>query len=99
MTADVQYAINKCWSLGSGQQLILHGNLSAISEDFSPHMAVLRRHSSAEYELPVLYVTRAPQYRQYALRPAVNPLRGCSSGKPVQEPIGVRFVLEPSSIS
>ena len=43
-TADVQYASNKCESLASGKQLILHGNPSAIAKDFSPHMAVLRRH-------------------------------------------------------
>ena len=34
MTADVQYAINKCESLGSGKQLILHGHSSAIAQDF-----------------------------------------------------------------
>ena len=44
MTADVRYAINKCESLGSGKQLILHGHPSAIAQVFSPHMAVLRRH-------------------------------------------------------
>ena len=44
MTADVRYAINKCESLGSGKQLILHGHPSAIAQDFSPHIAVLRRH-------------------------------------------------------
>ena len=43
-TADVQYTINKCESLGSGKQLILHGNPSAFAKDFSPHVAVLRRH-------------------------------------------------------
>ena len=43
LTADVQCAINKCGSLGSGQQLVLHGP-SAIARDFSPKMAVLRRH-------------------------------------------------------
>ena len=32
ITADVQYAINSCESLGSGKQLILHGNPSAISK-------------------------------------------------------------------
>ena len=42
--ADVQYAINKCESLGTGKQLIRHGNPSAITQVFSPHMAVLRRH-------------------------------------------------------
>ena len=46
MTADLQYAINKCESLISGKQLILHGNPSAIARDFSPHVAVLRRHFS-----------------------------------------------------
>ena len=43
-TSDVQYAIDKCESLGSGKQLILHGNPSAIAKDFSPHMAIFRRH-------------------------------------------------------
>ena len=41
MSADVQYAINNCESLGSGKQLVLHGNSSAIAKDFSSHVAVL----------------------------------------------------------
>ena len=44
MTTDVQYAINKCDSLGSGKHLILHGIPSATAKDLSPHMAVFRRH-------------------------------------------------------
>ena len=44
LAADVQYAIGKCESSGAGKQLILPGKTSAIAEDFSPHMAVLRRH-------------------------------------------------------
>ena len=44
LTADVQYAIDKTESLGSRQQLILHGNSSALAGGFSPHMAVIRRH-------------------------------------------------------
>ena len=44
ITADVLHAINSCESLGSGKQLILHGNSSAIAKEFSPHMAVLRCH-------------------------------------------------------
>ena len=44
LTADVHHAINECESSGSGKQLILHGNPSALARDFSPHMAVLRRH-------------------------------------------------------
>ena len=63
MTADVQYAINKCESLGSGKQWSLHGNPSAIAKDFSPQMAVLRRHFFAEYALRVLYVaSRHPRW-------------------------------------
>ena len=44
ITADVQYAVNKRESLGSGKQLIRHGNTSTIAKDCSSHMAVLRRH-------------------------------------------------------
>ena len=44
ITADVPYAINERETLGSGKQLIRHGNPSAIAKDFSSHMAVLRRH-------------------------------------------------------
>ena len=44
LIADVHNAINKCESLSSGRQFILHGNPSAIARDFSPYMAVLRRH-------------------------------------------------------
>ena len=44
MTADDQYAMDTCESLGSGKQFILHGNSSAIPKDFSPRMAVLGRH-------------------------------------------------------
>ena len=52
LTADVQYAVGKCESLGSGQQLILHGNSSALAGSFSPQMA-----------LPVLYVASGhPQW-------------------------------------
>ena len=50
ITADVEHAINKCESLSSGKQVILHGNPSANAEEFSLHMAVLRRHV-----LPNLY--------------------------------------------
>ena len=34
MAEDVQHAINKCESLGSGKQLILHGNSSEVAEEF-----------------------------------------------------------------
>ena len=43
MNADIQHAMNKFEFLGSGKQLILHGNPKAIARDFSAHMAVLRR--------------------------------------------------------
>ena len=35
LTLDVHYAINRCESLGSGRQLILHGNPSAMARDCS----------------------------------------------------------------
>ena len=44
LTADVHYAVNKCESLDPGQQLIPHGNPSAIAAKISPHMAVRRCH-------------------------------------------------------
>ena len=34
LTADVRHAINRCESLGSGKQLFLHGNPSAIASNF-----------------------------------------------------------------
>ena len=44
ITAHVQHTVNKCESLGSRKQWILHGNPSAIAEYFSPHMEVLGCH-------------------------------------------------------
>ena len=43
INANIQHAMNKCEFLGSGKQLILHGNPPAIARDFPAHMAVLRR--------------------------------------------------------
>ena len=54
MTAYVQYAIDKCESLGSGQQLILHGNPSVLGQDF-PRKGQSVEFIFAEYALPVLY--------------------------------------------
>ena len=45
-TEDVQHALDKCESLCSGNNLILHGKPSAIAKDFPAYMAVLRRHFS-----------------------------------------------------
>ena len=44
LTSNVQFAINECESLGSGKQLILHGNPSAIAKDFSSHPRWKIRH-------------------------------------------------------
>ena len=86
MTADVQYAINKCESLGSGKQLILHGNPSANAQDFSQHMAVLRRHFLPNMQFQCACCFKAPSVAIVtSLRPVVNPLLGCSSGKPIQD--------------
>ena len=35
MNANIQHAMNKCEFLGSGKQLLLHGNPPAIARDFS----------------------------------------------------------------
>ena len=56
LTADVQHAFDKCESLGSGKQLTLHGNLSAITRIFSPHSAVSSTSFFAENAFPVLCV-------------------------------------------
>ena len=48
LTADVHHAIIKCESLGSEKQLILHRNPPAIAWEFSPFVAVLRRHFFAQ---------------------------------------------------
>ena len=86
MTAEVQYAINKCESSGLGKQLILHGNPSAIAKDFLPAYGSPSTSFFAVYALPVLH--DSPGYPRWqfltSLLPAVNPLLGCSSGKPVK---------------
>ena len=95
LTAHVHYAINKCESLGSGKQWILHGNPSAIAWDFSPHMAVLRRHFLPNMHFQCCLLLEGTLGHDFltSVLPAVNPLPGCSSGKPVQESIGVRVFL------
>ena len=68
LTADVQHAVTKCDLLGPGQQVILHGNPSAIAATFSPHMAVLRCVVFTEYALPVLHVASGhPRWRLWHL--------------------------------
>ena len=86
LTADVPYAISKCDSLGSGRQLIFHGNPSAPARDFSPHMAVLRRHILPDIHFQCcMLLQRTSVAILTCLRPVVNPLPGCSSGKPVHD--------------
>ena len=58
--ADVQHAINKCETLGSGKQLSHHGNPSAIARDFSPHMAALRRHFVPNMQFECCLLPQAP---------------------------------------
>ena len=94
LTADVHYSINKCESLGSGKQLILHGNPSAIARDFPSHMAVFRRHFCRMCTSNAVCYCRTPSVTILtSLQPAVNPLPGCSSGKPRSRPIGARVCL------
>ena len=83
LTADVQHAIDKCESLGSGQQLILHGTPSVLGQDF-PRIwqsfdVILCRMCTSSVES----CFRAPSVTILtSLRPAANPLLGCSCGKP-----------------
>ena len=79
------HTINKCETLGSGKQLVLHGNPSAIARDFSPHMAVIRRHFLPNVHFQCcmsLQGTSVTILR--SLRPAANPL-GAPLEKPVQD--------------
>ena len=41
MTVDVKYATNKCESLGSENQLILHGNPSTMAKSVSQSCNVI----------------------------------------------------------
>ena len=93
-TADVQHAIDKCESLGSGKRLILHRNPPAIAQDFSPHMAVLRRHFLPKMHFEccmVLQGTLGGDSDIFAAR--VTPLLGYSSARPVQDLLARGFVL------
>ena len=84
MTADVMYAIDKCESLVSGKRLILHGNPSAIAKDCSPHMDVFRRHFPTKH-FQCCMILQGTLEGTFKTLPTVNPLFGCSSGKPVQD--------------
>ena len=55
-TADVQYAIDKCVSLGSGKQLIPSRESIGNCKGFFPHVPVFRRLSLPNMHFPVLYV-------------------------------------------
>ena len=85
-TEDVQHALDKCESLCSGNNLILHGKPSAIAKDFPriwPFFDVISYRictSSAVCCFKAPSVDILP-----SLRPAVNPLLGWSSGRPVQD--------------
>ena len=87
--------LNKCESLGSGKQLILHGNPSAIVRDFSPHIWQSFGFFCRMCTSSAVCCFRAPAVAILtSLRPAVNPLLGCASGEPVQDQLAwVGFVL------
>ena len=95
--SDCGRPARQCKSLGPGKQWILHGNPAAKERDFPPYMTVLRRHflSNAHF----LSCIRAPSVAiSTSLQQAVNPLLGCSSGKPVQDQPAREFVMYPKSI-
>ena len=64
LTADIQYTINKCASLAQGNNGSFTGIHRYVARDFSPHMAVLRRHFFAECAPSVLHVASGhPRWR------------------------------------
>ena len=76
---EVKYAINKCESLGTGRQLILHGNPSAIARDF-PRMwqsfdVICFRVCTSS----AVCCFRAPSV---AILTSLRPLPGCSCENP-----------------
>ena len=79
-TADVHYAIHKC------EQLILHGNPSAIGRFFPAYGIRSTFFFCRMCTSSAVRYFRAPWVTILtSLRPAVNPLPGCSSRKPVQD--------------
>ena len=84
-TAHVQHALEKCESLDSGKQLILHGNPSAIAKDYSPQVSVLRCLFLPNMQFECCMILQGTtEANLTSLLPAVNPLLGYSSEKPVQ---------------
>ena len=60
-------------------------------------MAVLRRHLLPNVHFQCCMVLQGTLGDDVGLRPAVNPLPGCSSGQPVQDQLAGGFVLKPNS--
>ena len=82
LTADVHYAIKKCESLGSGKQLVLHGNQSAIAMDFHRICHSFDLIFCRLCPCRAVCYFRAPSVAILtSLRPAVNPL-----GAPLENP-------------
>ena len=77
LTADVHYAINKCESFGPVRHLILHGSYLRRWQSFD---VVCLPNVHFQCCMP-LQGTLGYDFLT-SLRPAVNPLSGCSSGKP-----------------
>ena len=85
-TEDVKHALDKCESLGSGKQLILQGNPSAIAKDFSRIWPIVDDISYRICNSSAVCCFKAPSVDILtSLRPALNPLLGCSSGRIVQD--------------
>ena len=95
MTADVQDAMNKCESLGSGQQLFLHGKPPAIAKDFLPHMAVLRRLFLPNMHFQCCMLLHGTVGGNFYIFAASS---GCSLRKHRSRPIGALVCPVPNSI-
>ena len=82
MTTAFQQAINKCESLSSGKQLILHGNPSGIFPRIWQSFDVI---SDRLFTFSAVCHFKAPLVEMStSLRPAANLLLGYSSGNPFE---------------
>ena len=86
LTADVQYAVYKCESF-TGIHLHLQGIFRRIRQSFDVIFCRICTSSAVCcFGAPLVAILTS-------LQPAVNPLLGCSSGKPVQDLLVLGFVL------
>ena len=85
LTANVHYAINKYESVGSGKQLILHGNPSAIARGFLPAYDSPSTSFLPNVHFQCCMLLQGTLGHDFDIFAASGEFTGCSSGKPVQD--------------